>query len=137
MTDALRVLLVEDSPADALLVRRALGLSAVEREDRPEGARPASGPAAHTSAAGDRPFELVHVERIGEGLAAAAREGRLLLWSAHQGEAHLLEGTVLDGGLRGVNGSRPVVGVFTQGRSSRLSEKNVTRAKSAAMSAAG
>lgn len=50
-----------------------------------------------------------------DALAAAAREGRLLVWSAHQGEAHLLEGTVLDGGLRGVNGSRPVVGVFTQG----------------------
>jgi hypothetical protein len=50
-----------------------------------------------------------------DALAEAAREGRLLVWSAHQGEAHLLEGTVLDGGLRGVNGSRPVVGVYTQG----------------------
>jgi hypothetical protein len=50
-----------------------------------------------------------------EALAAAAREGRLLVWSAEPAEADLLEGTVLDGGLRGVNGSRPVVGVFTHG----------------------
>ena len=50
-----------------------------------------------------------------DALAVAAREGRLLVWSAEQAEADLLEGTVLDGGLRGVNGSRPVVGVFTHG----------------------
>jgi hypothetical protein len=50
-----------------------------------------------------------------EALAASAREGRLLVWSAEPEEADLLEGTVLDGGLRGVNGSRPVVGVFTHG----------------------
>lgn len=50
-----------------------------------------------------------------DALAGAAREGRLLVWSADQAEADLLEGTVLDGGLRGVNGSRPVVGVFTHG----------------------
>jgi hypothetical protein len=50
-----------------------------------------------------------------EALAASAREGRLLVWSAEPAEADLLEGTVLDGGLRGVNGSRPVVGVFTHG----------------------
>lgn len=48
-------------------------------------------------------------------LADAAREGRLLVWSAERAEADLLEGTVLDGGLRGVNGDRPVVGVFTHG----------------------
>ncbi|WP_129788034.1 DUF4012 domain-containing protein [Promicromonospora panici] len=50
-----------------------------------------------------------------EALAVAARQGRLLVWSAEQSEADLLEGTVLDGGLRGVDGSRPVVGVFTHG----------------------
>jgi hypothetical protein len=50
-----------------------------------------------------------------DALAVAAREGRLLVWSADRAEEELLEGTVLDGGLRGVNGSRPVVGVFTHG----------------------
>ena len=50
-----------------------------------------------------------------DALAASAREGRLLVWSAEPAEADLLEGTVLDGGLRGVNGARPVVGVFTHG----------------------
>lgn len=50
-----------------------------------------------------------------EALAGAAREGRLLVWSAERSEAELLEGTVLGGGLRGVDGSRPVVGVFTHG----------------------
>ncbi|WP_274995039.1 DUF4012 domain-containing protein [Promicromonospora iranensis] len=50
-----------------------------------------------------------------DALAVAARQGRLLVWSADRAEADLLEGTVLDGGLRGVNGSRPVVGVFTHG----------------------
>lgn len=50
-----------------------------------------------------------------QALAVAARQGRLLVWSAEQAEEDLLEGTVLDGGLRGVNGLRPVVGVFTHG----------------------
>jgi hypothetical protein len=49
------------------------------------------------------------------GLAAAAREGRLLVWSSEPAEADLLEGTVLDGALRGVQREHPVVGVFTQG----------------------
>ncbi|WP_189670583.1 DUF4012 domain-containing protein [Promicromonospora soli] len=49
------------------------------------------------------------------GLAAAAREGRLLVWSSEPAEADLLGGTVLDGALRGVHGEHPVVGVFTQG----------------------
>lgn len=48
-------------------------------------------------------------------LAGAAREGRLLVWSSEPAEAGLLEGTVLDGALRGVNDDHPVVGVFTQG----------------------
>ncbi|PUB27783.1 uncharacterized protein DUF4012 [Promicromonospora sp. AC04] len=50
-----------------------------------------------------------------DALVAAAREGRLLVWSREPAEAGLLEGTVLDGALRGVNADRPVVGVFTQG----------------------
>src|SRR5690606_36299933 len=50
-----------------------------------------------------------------DGLAGAAREGRLLVWSAERSEAALLEDTVLGGGLRGVDGARPVVGVFTHG----------------------
>ncbi|MFC8943501.1 DUF4012 domain-containing protein, partial [Streptomyces griseoincarnatus] len=50
-----------------------------------------------------------------DALADAAREGRLLVWSSEPAEADLLEGTVLDGALRGVNGDHPVVGVFTQG----------------------
>lgn len=48
-------------------------------------------------------------------LAIAAREGRLLVWSADRDEEDLLAGTVLDGGLRGVKDESPVVGVFTQG----------------------
>jgi hypothetical protein len=50
-----------------------------------------------------------------EALAGAAREGRLLVWSSRPAEEELLEGTVLDGALRGVNDGHPVVGVFTQG----------------------
>jgi hypothetical protein len=50
-----------------------------------------------------------------DALAVAAREGRLSVWSSVAAEAELLEGTVLDGALRGVNGDHPVVGVFTQG----------------------
>lgn len=50
-----------------------------------------------------------------DALAAAAREGRLLVWSSEPAEADLLEGTVLDGALRGVHGEQPVIGVFTQG----------------------
>ncbi|MFC7024665.1 DUF4012 domain-containing protein [Promicromonospora thailandica] len=52
--------------------------------------------------------------RMIDALAGAAREGRLLVWSSVAAEAELLEGTVLDGALRGVNDGHPVVGVFTQ-----------------------
>jgi hypothetical protein len=45
-------------------------------------------------------------------LAQAAREGRLLVWSAHKDEQALLSGTVLSGDLVGVQGRSPVVGVF-------------------------
>lgn len=61
-----------------------------------------------------------------DALAGAAREGRLLVWSAHPDEQSLLTGTVLSGELRGVLGGaggaggedwapsagQPVVGVY-------------------------
>ncbi|WP_129788062.1 DUF4012 domain-containing protein [Promicromonospora panici] len=49
-----------------------------------------------------------------DSLAESARQGRLLLWSADEEVNRRLQGTVLDGSLRG-DGDRPVVGVFTQG----------------------
>lgn len=45
-------------------------------------------------------------------LTASAREGRVLVWSAHEAEQAQLSGTVLAGELEGSVGSRPVVGVF-------------------------
>ncbi len=45
-------------------------------------------------------------------LAADAREGRLMVWSAHEDEQRLLAGTVLSGELTGVRGESPVVGLF-------------------------
>ena len=45
-------------------------------------------------------------------LAADAREGRLMIWSAHPEEQALLAPTVLSGELRGVQGESPVIGVF-------------------------
>jgi len=45
-------------------------------------------------------------------LAADAREGRLMIWSAHPDEQGLLAGTVLSGELRGAQGESPVIGVF-------------------------
>lgn len=45
-------------------------------------------------------------------LAQSAREGRLLVWSAHPAEQALLSGTVLSGALVGVQGDAPVVGVY-------------------------
>lgn len=45
-------------------------------------------------------------------LAEAARQGRLMVWSADDDEQALLSGTVLAGELRGVAGDSPVVGVF-------------------------
>jgi hypothetical protein len=47
-----------------------------------------------------------------EALAEAARQGRLLLWSAHDEEQALLADTVLSGRLRGDAGGSPVIGVF-------------------------
>lgn len=50
-----------------------------------------------------------------DALAESAREGRVLVWSANTEEQALLDGTVLDGALRGISGGDdPVVGVYTQ-----------------------
>ena len=49
---------------------------------------------------------------IVDALAQSAREGRLLVWSAHKNEQALLSGTVLSGGLVGVEGRSPVIGVY-------------------------
>jgi hypothetical protein len=47
-----------------------------------------------------------------EALAEAARQGRLMVWSADKDEQALLTGTVLSGDLRGDDGDSPVIGVF-------------------------
>ncbi len=47
-----------------------------------------------------------------DALAEAARQGRLMVWSAEAAEQELLSGTVLSGELQGDAGSQPVVGVF-------------------------
>lgn len=52
------------------------------------------------------PAAMVHA------LAGAAREDRLMVWSAVEAEQSLLAGTVLAGELRGQAGDSPVIGVF-------------------------
>jgi hypothetical protein len=47
-----------------------------------------------------------------EALAEAARQGRLLVWSADEREQERLSGTVLSGELRGTDGDSPVIGVY-------------------------
>jgi len=47
-----------------------------------------------------------------DALAQSAREGRLMVWSAHKDEQALLSGTVLSGELVGVQGKSPVIGVY-------------------------
>ncbi|OIQ87473.1 hypothetical protein GALL_306790 [mine drainage metagenome] len=47
-----------------------------------------------------------------DALAQGAREGRVMLWSAHANEQALLAGTVLSGQLRGTDGRSPVIGVY-------------------------
>ena len=47
-----------------------------------------------------------------DALAQSAREGRLMVWSAHKDEQALLSGTVLSGELVGVQGDSPVIGVY-------------------------
>ena len=47
-----------------------------------------------------------------DALAQSAREGRLMVWSAHKDEQALLSGTVLSGELVGVEGKSPVIGVY-------------------------
>ena len=49
---------------------------------------------------------------IVDALAQSAREGRLMVWSAHKDEQALLFGTVLSGELVGVQGDSPVIGVY-------------------------
>jgi len=49
---------------------------------------------------------------IVDALAQSAREGRLMVWSAHRDEQALLSGTVLSGELVGVQGHSPVIGVY-------------------------
>lgn len=50
--------------------------------------------------------------RAVDALAEAARQGRLMVWSADTDEQALLDGTVLSGELRGTAGDSPVVGAF-------------------------
>jgi hypothetical protein len=50
--------------------------------------------------------------KVVDALAQAAREGRLMVWSAHKEEQALLSGTVLSGELVGVDGTSPVIGVY-------------------------
>jgi hypothetical protein len=47
-----------------------------------------------------------------DALAEAARQDRLMVWSAQPDEQGLLEGTVLSGELLGERGDAPVIGVF-------------------------
>ena len=47
-----------------------------------------------------------------DALAKAAREGRLMVWSAHDEEQARLKGTVLSGELRGQSGSSGIIGVY-------------------------
>ena len=47
-----------------------------------------------------------------DALAQSAREGRLMVWSAHPDEQAVLSGTVLSGELVGVQGDSPVIGVY-------------------------
>ena len=49
---------------------------------------------------------------IVDALAQSAREGRLMVWSAHKDEQALLSDTVLSGALVGVQGDSPVIGVY-------------------------
>ncbi|WP_421742088.1 DUF4012 domain-containing protein [Cellulomonas sp.] len=60
---------------------------------------------AVVSGQGDAPAVL-------DALAEAARQGRLMLWSAAEDEQARLAGTVLSGELRGVDGDSPVLGVY-------------------------
>ncbi|NMM16976.1 MAG: DUF4012 domain-containing protein [Cellulomonas sp.] len=53
-----------------------------------------------------------HASAVIDALAQSAREGRVMIWSAHEEEQRRLAGTVLSGELRGVVGSSAVVGVY-------------------------
>lgn len=47
-----------------------------------------------------------------DALVLSARQGRLMMWSAHPDEQALISGTMLSGELVGVEGSSPVIGVY-------------------------
>ncbi|KGM13513.1 hypothetical protein N869_13565 [Cellulomonas bogoriensis 69B4 = DSM 16987] len=47
-----------------------------------------------------------------DALAEAARQGRVMVWSAHDAEQERLNGTVLSGELRGSVGDTPVIGLY-------------------------
>lgn len=47
-----------------------------------------------------------------DALAQGAREGRVMVWSAHEDEQARLAGTVLSGELRGAAGTSGVIGVY-------------------------
>ena len=56
-----------------------------------------------------------------DALAEAARQGRLMVWSADEAEQALLSGTVLSGELRGTLGDSPVIGVYVnEGTASKM-----------------
>ena len=50
--------------------------------------------------------------KVVDALAQSAREGRLMVWSAHKDEQALLSGTVISGELVGVQGDSPVIGLY-------------------------
>lgn len=52
--------------------------------------------------------------KLVDAFAQAAREGRMLAWSADPEQQALLSGTVLSGELAGRQGASPVVGVFLE-----------------------
>lgn len=49
---------------------------------------------------------------MGDAVAQATGERRVLLWSAHEDEQQLLSGTAVSGEVRGHEGRSPVIGVF-------------------------
>jgi hypothetical protein len=69
---------------------------------------------AETARAVFRALAAGHADpgRLARGLAAAAEDGRLLAWSADEGEEALIARTPLGGELRGADGDSPVIGVY-------------------------
>ncbi len=105
MADALGGSLTGDNAVEALLSTVYLQLANPKDQDAFFAATAGSVLAALVSGQGDPAGDV-------DALAEAARQGRLMVWSAHEDEQALLAGTVLAGELRGDAGGRPVVGVF-------------------------